>query len=188
MTETTPSPLNNVITIDDDRIKSHLDRVVRGSKRKVEREVRRFPTTTQGLLARAEWLESAGCTHVAMEATGVYWKPVWHILEGRFALILANAAHVKQGKSRVADRAMTVWRTGAWSLQIVKRSDAAGFEVLPKVDRRTNIRIDQSYSGSRLRTLRNDRCCIYPPRNDPHYAQATRCKCLLLNPNFPDRL
>jgi hypothetical protein len=54
------------------------------SKRKVEREVRRFPTTTQGLLALAEWLESAGCTHVAMEATGVYWKPVWHILEGRF--------------------------------------------------------------------------------------------------------
>src|SRR5215467_16118334 len=45
------------------------------SKRKVEREVRRFPTTTQGLLALAEWLESAGCTHVAMEATGVYWKP-----------------------------------------------------------------------------------------------------------------
>ena len=50
------------------------------SKRKVEREVRRFPTTTQGLLALAEWLESAGCTHVAMEATGVYWKPAWHIL------------------------------------------------------------------------------------------------------------
>src|SRR6478672_10841863 len=65
------------------------------SKRKVEREVRRFPTTTQGLLALAEWLESAGCTHVAMEATGVYWKPGWHILEGRFALILANAAHVR---------------------------------------------------------------------------------------------
>ena len=41
--------------------------------------------------------------------------------------------------------AMTVWRTGAWSLQIVKRSDAAGFEVLPKtVDRRTNVRVDQS--------------------------------------------
>ena len=54
------------------------------SKRKVEREVRRFPTTTQGLLTLAEWLESAGCTHVAMEATGVYRKPVWHILEGHF--------------------------------------------------------------------------------------------------------
>ena len=45
----------------------------------------------------ADWLEQAGCTHVAMEATGVYWKPVWHILEGRFQLILANAAHIKGG-------------------------------------------------------------------------------------------
>ena len=49
---------------------------------KVGQKVRRFPTTTLGLLALAEWLENAGCTHVAMEATGVYWKPVWHILEG----------------------------------------------------------------------------------------------------------
>src|SRR5438552_6638088 len=65
------------------------------TNRKVGQQVRRFPTTTQGLLALAEWLENAGCTHVAMEATGVYWKPVWHILEGHFALILANAAHVK---------------------------------------------------------------------------------------------
>jgi transposase len=73
------------------------------SKRKVEREVRRFPTTTQGLLALAKWLEGAGCTHVAMEATGVYWKPVWHILEGRFALILANAAHVKNVPGRKSD-------------------------------------------------------------------------------------
>src|SRR5215471_16356952 len=79
------------------------------SKRKVEREVRRFPTTTQGLLALAEWLESAGCTHVAMEATGVYWKPVWHILEGRFALILANAAHVKNVPGRKSDVNDATW-------------------------------------------------------------------------------
>jgi transposase len=71
------------------------------SKRKVEREVRRFPTTTQGLLALA--------THVAMEATGVYWKPVWHILEGRFALILANAAHVKNVPGRKSDVNDATW-------------------------------------------------------------------------------
>ena len=70
---------------------------------KVEREVRRFPTTTHGLLELAQWLESARCTHVAMEATGVYWKPVWHILDGRFALILANAAHVKTVPGRKSD-------------------------------------------------------------------------------------
>ena len=52
----------------------------RVDRRKVEREVRRFPTTTRGLLELGDWLERGGCTHVAMEATGVYWKPVWHIL------------------------------------------------------------------------------------------------------------
>jgi transposase len=79
------------------------------SKRKVEREVRRFATTTQGLLALAEWLESAGCTHVAMEATGVYWKPAWHILEGRFTLILANAVHVKNVPGRKSDVNDATW-------------------------------------------------------------------------------
>ena len=79
------------------------------SKRKVEREVRRFPTTTQGLLELSEWLERGGCTHVAMEATGVYWKPVWHILEGRFALVLANAAHVKNIPGRKSDVNDATW-------------------------------------------------------------------------------
>ena len=59
-------------------------------------EVRTFDTTTPGLLALSAWLAEHGCTHVAMEATGVYWKPVWHVLsDGDFTLILANAAHVK---------------------------------------------------------------------------------------------
>src|SRR5262245_26210806 len=79
------------------------------SNRKVGREVRRFPTTTHGLLELAEWLERGGCTHVAMEATGVYWKPVWHILEGRFALILANAAHVKNIPGRKSDVSDATW-------------------------------------------------------------------------------
>src|SRR5262249_8500051 len=52
--------------------------VVRG---KATYEVRRFPTTTPGLLGLSDWLELAGCTHVAMEATGVYWKPVWQMLK-----------------------------------------------------------------------------------------------------------
>ena len=67
-------------------------------------EVRTFATTTPGLLALAAWLAENGCTHVAMEATGVYWKPVWHILaEGEFALILANAAQVKNVPGRKTD-------------------------------------------------------------------------------------
>ncbi len=49
----------------------------------VRSEVRTFDTTTPGLLAMSAWLAEHGCTHVAMEATGVYWKPVWHILSDR---------------------------------------------------------------------------------------------------------
>jgi transposase len=62
----------------------------------VQTEVRTFDTTTPGLLALADWLGEHACTHVGMEATGVYWKPVWHVLsDGDMTLILANAAHVK---------------------------------------------------------------------------------------------
>src|SRR5215213_8606344 len=58
----------------------------------VHTEVRRFDTTTPGLLALGAWLAECGCTHAAMEATGVYWKPVWHVLsDGERVLILANA-------------------------------------------------------------------------------------------------
>ena len=78
-------------------------------KGKIAREVRRFPTTTRGLLELVGWLEGAGCTHVAMEATGVYWKPVWHILDGHFALILANAMHVKAVPGRKSDVNDATW-------------------------------------------------------------------------------
>jgi transposase len=79
------------------------------SKGKTVREVRRFPTTTKGLCELSEWLEHARCTHVAMEATGVYWKPIWHILEGHFTLILANAAHVKNVPGRKSDVNDATW-------------------------------------------------------------------------------
>jgi len=76
---------------------------------KASYEVRRFPTTTKGLIKLAEWLEAAQCTHVAMEATGVYWKSVWHMLEGRFTLILANAAHIKGVPGRKSDVNDATW-------------------------------------------------------------------------------
>jgi transposase len=73
-------------------------------------EVRRFDTTTPGLLALGEWLAEAGCTHAVMEATGVYWKPVWHVLsDGDLTLILANAAHVKNVPGRKTDVADAAW-------------------------------------------------------------------------------
>src|SRR6516225_4274347 len=76
----------------------------------VSREVRTFKTTTKELLALSEWLATEGCTHIAMEATGVYWKPVWHILnDGDFALVLANAAHVKNVPGRKTDVNDATW-------------------------------------------------------------------------------
>ena len=76
----------------------------------IKREVRTFKTITKELLALSEWLAAEGCTHIAMEATGVYWKPVWHILsDGDFALVLANAAHVKNVPGRKTDVNDATW-------------------------------------------------------------------------------
>jgi transposase len=83
-------------------------RVAQGAA--VEREVRRFATTTGALMALAAWLTQHGCTQVALEATGVYWKPVWHILsEGPFELVLANAAHIKNVPGRKTDVNDATW-------------------------------------------------------------------------------
>jgi transposase len=76
---------------------------------KVIEEVRSFSTTTKGLLELSEWLTSHEVTHVAMEATGVYWRPVWHILDGNFQLVLANAAHVRNVPGRKTDVKDAVW-------------------------------------------------------------------------------
>jgi len=75
----------------------------------VVREVPSFPTTTRGLLVLADWLHEAGCTQVAMESTGVYWKPVWHVLEEEFELVLANAAHIKNVPGRKSDVNDATW-------------------------------------------------------------------------------
>ena len=76
---------------------------------KAREQVRTFETTTKGLTELAEWLETERCTHVAMEATGVYWKPVWHVLESRFEQVLANAHHIKNVPGRKTDVADAVW-------------------------------------------------------------------------------
>ena len=82
-------------------------RVVTGSQ--VTHEVRRFQTTTRGLLDLADWVQADACTHVAMEATGIYWRPVWHVLEGHADLVLANAAHIKNVPGRKSDVNDAVW-------------------------------------------------------------------------------
>ena len=74
-----------------------------------QKEVRTFGTMTADVLALAEWLAGAGCTHVAMEGTGVYWQPIWNLLEDRFTLLLVNARHVKAVPGRKTDVKDAEW-------------------------------------------------------------------------------
>lgn len=90
---------------------------------KVSREVRTFETTTSGLLALLAWLDASGCTQVAMEATGVYWKPVWNILsDGPFELLVANAAHIKNVPGRKTDVNDATWIADLLAHGLVKAS------------------------------------------------------------------
>ena len=73
------------------------------------RQVRTFGTMTADLLALADWLAAEGVSHVAMESTGVYWKPVFHLLEGRFEVLLVNAQHIKQVPGRKTDVKDAEW-------------------------------------------------------------------------------
>ena len=72
-------------------------------------EVRSFATTTSALLELNDWLTEHAVTHVAMEATGVYWKPIWHLLEEHFELVLANAQHIKNVPGRKTDVNDATW-------------------------------------------------------------------------------
>jgi transposase len=80
-----------------------------GRRGQPQKAVRTFGTMTADLLELADWLGAAGCTHVAMESTGVYWQPIWNLLEDRFTLLLANAQHVKQVPGRKTDVRDCVW-------------------------------------------------------------------------------
>jgi transposase len=96
-----------------------------------EAHLAEFATTVQGLLALADWLKAFGVTHVAMEATGVYWQPVWHILEDDFELTLCNARHVKNVPGRKTDVS-----DAQWLCQLMEAGLLRGSFVPPKPQRR----------------------------------------------------
>jgi len=103
-------------------------RIVAGGK--VSRECRTFETTTAGLEALLAWLMQSGCTHVAMEATGVYWKPVWNILsDGKFELILANAAHIKNVPGHKTDVNDATWIADLAAFGLIAASFVPGEKI-----------------------------------------------------------
>jgi len=83
--------------------------IVPGPDGKPKKETRTFGTMTRDILMLSDWLSRAGCTHVAMESTGVYWKPVYNILESNFEVVLANAAHIKNVPGRKTDISDAEW-------------------------------------------------------------------------------
>lgn len=85
-------------------------------------EHRTVSTNTRGLLELADWLTAHGVTHVAMEATGVYWKPVWHVLEGHYTLVLANAMHIRNIPGRKSDKNDATWISDLLALGLIRSS------------------------------------------------------------------
>jgi transposase len=84
-------------------------------QRPARQPIRTFPTHTQALLQLSDWLAHEGVTPVAMESTGVYWKPIYNLLEGCFQLLLVNAQHIKQVPGRKTDV-----KDCAWSAQLLQ--------------------------------------------------------------------
>jgi transposase len=91
-----------------------------------EQHVRTFGTTTAELLALREWLGGYGVTHVAMESTGVYWKPIYYVLEDAFTCVLANAAQIAQVPGRKTDV-----KDCAWIAQLLEHGLVRGSFVPP---------------------------------------------------------
>src|SRR5574341_1464760 len=88
----------------------------------VTEECKTFATTTSELERLRDWLVEHGVTHVVMEATGVYWKPVWVVLEEGLELVLANAAHVKNVPGRKTDINDATWMANLLAHGLVRAS------------------------------------------------------------------
>jgi transposase len=104
----------------------HRDTVVACARivdgKQIRHHVEQFGTTTTELHRLRDWLTAHGCTHVVMEATGVYWKPVWNVLHGAAELLLANAAHVKNVPGRKTDVNDATWLSDLLAHGLVRAS------------------------------------------------------------------
>jgi transposase len=99
------------------------------------KEIRQFGTTTGELRKLAEWLKQEGVTHAAMESTGVYWKPVFNILESSCELILVNARHIRQVPGRKTDKADSAWLANLLRHGLLEASFVPPLEVRELRDR-----------------------------------------------------
>src|SRR5437868_9042983 len=127
-----------------------------GQRRK---EIRTFGTTTEALRHLADWLRVAGCTHVAMESSGVYWKPVYNILEGQCTVLLVNAQHIKNVAGRKTDVADSAWIADLLQHGLLRPSfvpDRAQRELRDLTRTRTTLIDERSAAVNRLQAVLED--------------------------------
>jgi transposase len=142
----------------------HKDSVVAcvrhaGPGGRAREEVRTFGTMTSDLLALGDWLAAEGVTHAAMESTGVYWKPVWNLLEGRLALMLVNAHHVKQVPGRKTDVKDCQWIAQLLQHGLLKASfvpDRPQRELRDLTRQRAQLVADRARVSNRIQKVLED--------------------------------
>ncbi len=122
-------------------------------------EVRTFGTMTSQILTLGDWLVECGATHTAMESTGVYWKPIWHLLEGRVELMLVNAQHIKQVPGRKTDVKDCAWIAQLLQHGLLKESlvpPQAQQELRELTRQRTQLVGEQSRVAQRIQKVLED--------------------------------
>ncbi len=133
--------------------------LVVGADGRLHKEIRTFSTMSADLLALADWLTAHGCTHVALESTGVYWKPIYNLLEGRFELLVVNAHHLKTVPGRKTDV-----RDAEWIADLLRHGLLKGSFIPPAPQRelrdltrhRTTVVQERARSVNRLQKLLED--------------------------------
>ncbi len=132
---------------------------ITGSDGSVSQEIRSFGTTSDELLALHEWLTSMAVTHVAIEATGVYWKPVYYVLENAFRMVLVNPAEVKQLPGRKTDVSDCAWLAQLLEHGLLRSSFVPPPEIRELRDLvryRTSLKADHTRLANRLHKVLQD--------------------------------
>ncbi|MFN2514934.1 MAG: IS110 family transposase [Pyrinomonadaceae bacterium] len=125
----------------------------------LRQEIRKFGTMTKDLLELLDWLQQAGCTHVAMESTGVYWKPIYNLLEGHLEVVVVNAQHLKGVPGRKTDVLDAEWLAECFQLGLLKASfipPAPVRELRDLTRYRTSLIRERGRTANRLQKVLED--------------------------------
>jgi transposase len=139
--------------------KESVEACVRRIESNLHQETRHWGTMTRDLLAMADWMVAEGVTHVAMESTGAFWKPIYNILEDRFTMLLVNARHLKQVPGRKSDV-----RDCQWIAQLLQYGLLKGSFIPPRSQRqlrdltrhRTQLVEEKTRAANRIHKVLED--------------------------------